>query len=734
MNIHHLLEECCHSLTQEYHARKSLLSFPEYLSELSRNPLGHIRTVSHYLRDCFFYLQTTNNHASPADFFHTEWESEGAVFGHQPVLESLIRVIDGNFREGTPQRLILLHGPNGSGKTSIVKKLMQALEVYSRTDEGALYTFNWVFPSPETERSRFGLSGTPPLPEQDWDSFARLPAELIQSTLRSELREAPYLLLPKEFRQKFFQALLHDASGDLRKNLECRRQSFLNESPSLRNQMIFDSLLNAYEGDLMRVLKHVQVERFTLNREILSGLITIDPMMHTDMNLRQVTAEQSYQLLPSHLKSLNMYAMEGDVIKGNRGVIEYNDILKRPIESFKYLLTTCETGSLRVGPITVRLDSLLIGSCNEKQLDAFKEYPDFGSFKARMTLIRVPLITDYRQEERIYEPLVSRLSAQKPFFPGTSRWLALWAVMTRLRKPFTQNLSEKFRSEVSRLTCLQKAYVYAQEKQSLPFSAWDDHSFATLVKELVNQYRFQASYEGRWGASPREMKNIILCAFKRYETLQSVTLQAITEELEEFADRVSEFDFLKQESVDSYQNPKLYIQWIKDIALAEAERAFQEASGIVDIHQIESSLTKYVLHVTHEIRHEKLRNVHTGQLEAPDEAYIYDMEKRMGVEGNREFREQVMNRIAVDYLENQQKPDFVSLFPELINSLRNSFFRDKKPLLLNRVHQLLQPHDPNIESQDRKLANQTRHILQEKFGYFHECLDEVLRGLSQKFQ
>ena len=44
---------------------------------------------------------------------------------------------------GTERRVLLLHGPVGSSKSTIARLLKKGLEHYSQTDDGALYTFGW---------------------------------------------------------------------------------------------------------------------------------------------------------------------------------------------------------------------------------------------------------------------------------------------------------------------------------------------------------------------------------------------------------------------------------------------------------------------------------------------------------------------------------------------------------------------------------------------------------------
>ena len=47
---------------------------------------------------------------------------------------------------GAERRVLLLHGPVGSAKSTIVRLLKKGLEVYSQTDAGILYTFSWLIP------------------------------------------------------------------------------------------------------------------------------------------------------------------------------------------------------------------------------------------------------------------------------------------------------------------------------------------------------------------------------------------------------------------------------------------------------------------------------------------------------------------------------------------------------------------------------------------------------------
>ena len=71
-----------------------------------------------------------------------------AIFGLDIPLMRLMNVLKAAaMRYGTEKRIILLHGPVGSSKSTIARLLKKGLEEYSRAPEGAMYTYDWVLPS-----------------------------------------------------------------------------------------------------------------------------------------------------------------------------------------------------------------------------------------------------------------------------------------------------------------------------------------------------------------------------------------------------------------------------------------------------------------------------------------------------------------------------------------------------------------------------------------------------------
>src|SRR5258705_7068711 len=166
------------------------------------------------------------------------------------------RILRTFVQDGRPNKLILLHGPNGSAKSTFIRCLGRALEHYSTLDEGALYRFSWIFPTQKMGRGGIGFGGQTTI--ESLESFAYLPDDQIDARLGDELRDHPLLLVPLDERQKMIEQLL----GESLKTASAVSDYLRIGSLSPKNRAIYDALLASYQGDYIQVLRHIRVERF----------------------------------------------------------------------------------------------------------------------------------------------------------------------------------------------------------------------------------------------------------------------------------------------------------------------------------------------------------------------------------------------------------------------------------------------------------------------------------------
>jgi serine protein kinase len=204
-----------------FKSSRRVLSFAEYLELLATDPVRYTRDASRYLRDVFDHFGTRKVQHPWGDFtrwnlFDVPWESDvkgavqrGGLVGQEHVQEEMYRALSNFAREGRPNRLVLLHGPNGSAKSTFVACLMGALEQYSLVDEGALYRYSWVFPSTKTMRGSLGFTQKD-APADPAHSYAHLTDDQIDAKLLIEVRDHP-LFLPA--RRQTAQRLIRPATG-----------------------------------------------------------------------------------------------------------------------------------------------------------------------------------------------------------------------------------------------------------------------------------------------------------------------------------------------------------------------------------------------------------------------------------------------------------------------------------------------------------------------------------------
>src|SRR6185369_15657531 len=146
--------------------------------------------------------------------FDAPWAGgEDRLFGQEHVQNGVYRVLRSFVQDGRPNKLILLHGPNGSAKSTFVRCLGRALEHYSTLDEGALYRFSWIFPAQKHTRGGIGFGGAADALNASLESFAYLPDDVIDARVGDELRDHPLLLVPLDERSKLIAKLLPDGNA-----------------------------------------------------------------------------------------------------------------------------------------------------------------------------------------------------------------------------------------------------------------------------------------------------------------------------------------------------------------------------------------------------------------------------------------------------------------------------------------------------------------------------------------
>ncbi len=733
-------ETLAKSIQESFKKNQQILTFEEFTKLLTEKPRHFLRGSAQYSADMLdhFGRNETPAHKTNAGIsfkvFNRPVDGITAkVVGQENVQAHIYNTLKGFSRLGLSNRLILLHGPNGSAKSTLISALMQGLEDYSHTPEGALYTFSWIFPIDRVVRGSLGIRSDADKKASQVSSYANLVDEDIACVIQSELRDHPALLLPIEQRQQFFKTL------DLPQSLDFRIPArLLDGGLSHRDQLIFQALLNNYHGDFAQVLKHIRVERFFLSRVYRAGLITVEPQMHVDAHYHQLTMNRSLSQLPSSLQGLNFFSITGDLADSNRGMIDYNDLLKRPIDSYKYLLGACETGRVNIGQAILHLDSVFIGSSNELQLDAFKEYPDFSSFKGRIELIRVPYLLKLSQEQQVYEGMLQSVAGEKAVTPHTVWSIAFWGVLTRLQKPHRERYPSELAQIIDKLSPLDKLRIYDTEEMPERFTNEERKLLRANLSKLQEELSAVPFYEGRSGASARELKAILIDAAQNSE-FKTLSPLAVASELRKFVKRVTEYEFLRQDPVDGYHHHEAFIEAMLNEYSTLVDREVRDCLGLYDTKQWMDFMKKYITHLSSLLKKEKMKNPITGGYEEPDQTLLNEFENIVAAPqesaARDQFRQNLIQQIGAWSLDHPKETmDYFRVFPELKQRIEKHFYESQKSLLQKMTTALkhfgTDYEDPNSEGS--KLAQQTIENMKKKFGYSTDGAKEVIGFLMSR--
>ena len=657
---------------QEDHI-KDIFSFDEYMQIFEDNFQRELRTTSHYLRDLFdFYGRDENNHFK---LFQKEHPDAPRVAGQFNAQERIYKNLINFTEEGFNNKFLLLVGPNGSSKSSLIKKIMKAAEDYSKEDAGSLYTFSWIFPIDQYTKGSLGLASTQT--GKNLETYAHLEDNQISAILTSELKDHPILLIPLKTRQKMIEKFITDPD-----ELQSIKESYLyNGDLSKRNRSIFDALLKNYKGKFEDVLKHIRVERFYIDKRYSVGAATIEPQLHVDAKLQQITMDKRLASLPPSLQSMNLFSLSGEVVLANRGILEFSDILKRPLDTFKYLLMTMETKNINLGGILTELDIFFIGSTNEVHFSAFKQHPDYKSFKGRFSFIKVPYLLDYMEELLIYKDQVSNLIDKAKFEPHSIESLCLWGVMTRMRHPQQKNYKDKKLGEiVPKLTPLEKALYIAHGKLPEYLSQEEQQHLKIGFEEIRSEFRDENMYEGKFGISPREVKQIIYHLASEYD---SVTFIEVIEYLKELSERKEEYDFLEISSQGDYHNSKKFLYLVEQHFLNIFDGDVRDSLGLIDNRSYEDYIERYVTNINAIYKKEKIKNKVTGKYEEPDKFFIKEFEANIHLKEDPEtFRSHILSKLGAYSLDNPgQKIVYTQVLDGITKQLKESFRNEQKKII-----------------------------------------------------
>ncbi len=652
-------------------------TFEDYLQLVQKNPKV-LRTAYQRLYDMILSFGTQDYEDSRKKMIHYNFfddpieNGRDAVYGLDAYLMKLMNTLKAAaYRYGTEKRVLLLHGPVGSSKSTIVRLMKKGIEHYSKTDEGALYSYEWA-----------------DIPKH-FEDLENSPRE----TVPCPMHQDPMHLVPDRIRDEFLQELLGEKAKDI--NIE----GSLN--PTCRQ--IYREMLKIYDGDWKKVMSHIRVKRILLSEKDRIGIGTFQPKDEKNQDSTELTGDINYRKIAEYGSDSDPRAFnfDGEFNIANRGIVEFIEMLKLDVAFLYDLLSASQEHKIKPKKFPqTDIDEVIIGHTNEPEYRKLQNNEFMEALRDRTVKIDIPYITKWTEEIKIYKKDYNSQKIRGKFIaPHTIEMAAMWAVLTRLEEPKKANL-----------TLVQKLRLY------------DGKLIPGFTEDNVRELRKESRREGLEGISPRYVQDKISNAIVKYPEELTMNPFMVMNELEAGLDHHSLIT--NEELKKKYRE---LIQVVKkeytEIVKNEVQRAIS-----ADEDGIKRLFGNYIDNVKAYVQREKVKNKYTGEDEEPNEKLMRSIEDKIDIPESRkdDFRREIMNYIGALSLEGK-KFDWRSN-ERLAKALELKLFEDQKDSI--KLSSLVS-NVMDKETQEKIDIVKSRLI--KDFGYDEHSATDVLNYVASIF-
>jgi serine protein kinase len=593
-----------------------------------------------------------------------------AVFGLDSALLRLVNnVKSAAYSYGTEKRILLLHGPVGSSKSTIARILKKGLELYSNTKEGALYTFGWK--SDPTSSAHEGVQWCP-------------------------MHEDPLHIIPPESQGPVYE--------EINRRLDPRGYRISPTGglcPFCRKT--YQDLMTTYDGNWDMTTRHVSVRRLILSEKDRLGIGTFQPKDEKNQDSTELTGDLNYRKIAEYGSDSDPRAFnfDGELNIANRGVIEFIEILKLDVAFLYDLLGASQEHKIKPKKFPqTDIDEVILGHTNEPESRKLQNNELMEAFRDRTVKIDVPYNTIWKEEVKIYgRDFNDRQITGKHIAPHTLEMSAMWAVLTRLEEP-----------KKAQISLLQKMKLYAGK--TLP----------GFTEDNIKEFHEESPREGMEGISPRYIQDKISNALVRDDTGSCVNPFMVLNELES---GLSHHSLITREEVRKRYRELLAMvkQEYEDVVKNEVQKAIS-----ADEEAIARLCGNYVDNIKAYTFHEKVRNKFTGQEDDPDERLMRSIEEKIDISESRkdDFRREIMNYIAALALEGKQF-DYKTN-ERLQKALELKLFEDQKDSI-----KLTSLVSSVVDKDTQEKIDIVKGRLIKNYGYCDVCSTDVLNYVASIF-
>ncbi|MHB1405993.1 MAG: PrkA family serine protein kinase [Desulfitobacteriaceae bacterium] len=557
------------------------------------------------------------------------------LFGLDKTLERLVEEYfhSAAKRLDVRKRILLLMGPVSGGKSTIVSMLKRGLEQFAKTDDGAVYA----------------IDGCP-------------------------MHEDPLHLLPTALRERFDQEYSIKIEGNL--------------CPVCRLR-----LAEEFQGEV----ELVPVKRIVFSEENRIGIGTFTPSDPKSQDIADLTGSIDFSTITEYGSESDprAYRFDGELNKANRGLMEFQEMLKCDEKFLWNLLSLSQEGNFKAGRFAlISADELVVAHTNESEYRAFIANKKNEALQSRIIVLPIPYNLKVSEEVKIYDKLIKQSDMQKVHLAPHSLWTAaVFSILSRLKVSKKQGMD-----------LVKKMRLYDGEDVE-GFNQKD-------VKDLLVEGEEQG--EGMNGVDPRYVINRISTALIRNEQSCINALDI----LRAIKDGLSQHTSITKEERENFINLIAQARREYDeVAKKEVQKAFVYAYE----ESAKSLLNNYLDNIEAYCNSNKMVDPITGEELDPDEQLMRSIEEQIGVSENakKAFREEILIRISM--FARKGKAFQYSSHDRLKEAIEKKLFADLKDIV--KITTSISHPD---KEQLRRINDVTDRLIQQH-GYCPVCANEIVK-------
>jgi serine protein kinase len=712
---------------------KEILSFTDYL-ELVRKEPWITRNTQQLIHDMIktsgtSYKFVSGNPIRQEYNFFTDkkFVNQYVVFGQEKAKGNLVEKLS-NSAKGleASKRLWILLGPPGSAKSRSMDALKSGLKFYSESEEGKTYTL--LLPTIDKRLASKAIltdnkTGIMYLPAPCFETPLQIFPQDVRESVLSDLNNS----IDTKSMEKFYDDLPHYDNH------------FKIESSGLMSpyaNKVLEDFMEAKNIDLVDALKYVKVKRMIFDSKSKNGIGSYTPRDEKSQEAGSLVGNIDYSLLPQFGSESHplVHDYQGELCRGANGFVEIHEILKLS-DKFLYelLFATQDRFFKPEGQAPIPFNGVIIGHTNFHEYEMFIENQAFEALRSRTTFIEMPLSTNYKEEQKIYELTYSNEKRDwnsdrtniAHVAPHLFELLSIIGVMSRMKES----------KKNPNVNLLQKALMKAGRS---------DHGHDNqMAKTMMEEFEYSVPAEGTFGLDPRFLQNV----FERAEHFQINEFNANKRELEKH-------DSISSEAVLTMHNPcispvDLYIQleqYIKEIFANDKTTLTKYQAKVLPIAKewilgqitsdvysailkdntvVENTWKKYTDHIKAYIKNTTVKHEVTLEDNQPDEKFMQTIERYLKIPDKDVFRKELSDAIAaVKYdILLKKEPSYDAAIKKYI--FENEFRSKENTKLLGWIS--AGSSDANSNSDEKSKFNETVDYLIKEHRYCNKCAVQALK-------